>query len=342
MRILHLDTGSTFRGGQRQLLLLAQAQRLDPQLTVRVLAADARLLTRLTQAGLDAVSWPGPRPDGLILLARHLRRFRPDVVHAHDSRAHGAARLAARTTPLVVHRRIDDPPRDRPLTRWKYRRGRFICVSNAIRGVLAGSGVPNDRLHVVLSSVPAPPMPPERPLGARPPRLLALGALVDHKGHAVLLDALARTSGLGPLTLVGAGPLADRLRRQVDRLGLGDRVHLAGDVPADWTACDLFVHPSRTEGLGTAVLDAMAAGCPVLASRVGGLPEAVIDGETGWLVPADDPETLAAALDRVALLDPAHLRGLGLAGWRRVRERHGIEAMVAGTRAVYDRTLGGE
>ena len=342
LRILHVDSGGTFRGGQRQVALLAAAQRADPGLTVRVLAADARLVACLTEAGVTAQPWAGPTPGGLRRLAALSRGFAPHVLHAHDSRAHGALRLLGGRRALVVHRRIDDPPRDRWLTRWKYRRGRLICVSEAVGDVLRSHGIPDGRLHVVRSAVPIPDVPPERPPRDGPLRLLALGALVEHKGHDVLLEALARTRSGSCLVLAGTGHLLGRLARQVRALGLGDRVTLTGEAPPRFDACDLFVHPSRTEGLGTAVLDAMAAACPVLASRTGGLPEAVVHGETGWLVPPDEPEALAETLDLIGRQPPGELRRRGLAGWCRVRARHGIPAMVAGTRAVYDRALEGE
>lgn len=343
MRVLHLDAGRTFRGGQRQLALLAAGQREDPDLTVRVLASDRRLVARLTRDGLDVERWLGPAPAGLLQLTRSVRAFRPDVLHAHDARAHGALRLLRSPGPLVVHRRIDDPPRRRAITRWKYRRGRFICVSEAIRRVLLEAGIPADRLHVVRSAVPVPDAPPGGPRPSGPAlRLLSVGALVHHKGHEILLRALARTRAPHRLVLVGAGPLADRLARLASQLDLGDRVELAGDVAPRFEACDLFVHPSRTEGLGTAVLDAMAAGRPVLASRTGGLPEIVAQGETGWLVPPDDPEALALAIDHASRKAPAELGRLGRTGWSRARAHHRVEAMVAGTCAVYHRALQGE
>ncbi len=342
MRVLHLDAGRSFRGGQRQLLLLASAQGAAPDLEVRVLAADRRLIRQLAEADVEARRWPGPGPRGLASLARDLRAFRPDLLHAHDARAQAALRLVGREPPLVVHRRIDDPPRRRRLTRWKYRRGHMICVSEAVRRVLLDFGIPPARLSVVRSAVPVPAAPPQRPSPAAPLRLLALGALVEHKGHAVLLEALARCATGPRLVLLGDGPLAGPLRRRAAALGLVDRVTFAGQAEPDWSTCDLFVHPSLTEGLGTAVLDAMAAGLPVLASSAGGLPELVRPGASGWLVPPGDPDALAAALDRVAGLPPDELLRLGRAGWERARAGHRIAAMVAATRAVYDRVRGGE
>ena len=348
MRVLHLDAGQSFRGGQRQVRLLAAGQRADPELTIRVLACSTPLISGLTDDGVEVERWPGPTPGGLFQLARALARFAPDLVHAHDARAHGAARLVGGRSRLVVHRRIDDPLRDRRTTRWKYRQGTLICVSDAVRQVLLDAGLPAERLHVARSAVHVPAACPGRPVPRTPLRLLCVGALVEHKGHDVLLEALAASRSDAVLELAGDGPLADALRRQSQRLGLNGRVRFTGGPGArhpDHGTCDLFVHPSRTEGLGTAVLDAMAAACPVLASRTGGLPEIVREGRTGWLVAAADPQALAAAIDRIAGLarrDPDELGRLGRAGWQVVDERHRCAAMVAATRGVYDRLLEGK
>jgi glycosyltransferase involved in cell wall biosynthesis len=347
MRVLHLDGSGGYRGGQRQLLLLAVAQQgADSDVAPLVLTSSPRLGARLEERGVPWARWSGPAgPIGLVQLRRRIARFAPDRVHVHESRALGAARVVcspALQQSLVVHRRIDDPPRRRATTRWKYRRGMVVCVSAAVADAMAGFGVPAGRLAVVHSGVPAPSAPPAPP-GERPARLLALGALVDHKGHDVLLRALALSRSEASLTLAGRGPLRGELERLAAALGLDRRVRFAGDAGEGrelLADCDLFVHPSRTEGLGTAVLDAMVAGRPVLASRAGGLPEAVVDGSTGWLVEPGRPERLAAALDRIddaARQDPGLLARRGAAGRDRVLERFGVAAMVGGVREVYDR-----
>jgi glycosyltransferase involved in cell wall biosynthesis len=337
IRVLHVDSGRTFRGGQRQLRLLAVSQRLGGDVEPWVLASEPQLLRELDEAGVPTRRWRGPGSlQGLAALGRAAAKLRPDIVHVHDSRAHGAAIVAASGCPLVVHRRIDDPPRARRITRAKYRRGTIICVSRAVADVLCAAGVGRDRLHVVPSAVPVPRLPPSRPPRSDPLRLLAVGAQVAHKGHDILLEALAAAIEPMALVLAGDGPRAAHLHHLASRLGLLHRVRFVPFRAGLMEQADLFVQPSRTEGLGTAVLDAMAAALPVVASRVGGLGEAVIDQQTGWLVPPEDPSALAQALDRAAREDSGRFAACGEAGHARVRASHTVAAMLAGVNAVYD------
>jgi glycosyltransferase involved in cell wall biosynthesis len=144
------------------------------------------------------------------------------------------------------------------------------------------------------------------------------------------------------LLCAGTGSLAASLAARADALGLTPRVRFLGhvdDVPALLAAVDAVAMPSRYEGLGVAALEAMAAGRALVASRVGGLVEAV--GDAGLLVDPDDPRALAAAITRLAR-EPATVRALGDAGRRRVAARFTLDAMAQGTRAVYRRVLAGD
>jgi len=175
---------------------------------------------------------------------------------------------------------------------------------------------------------------------------VCVARFAPQKAHAVLLEALAKVEPQNVrLLLVGDDPfgngraLAEGVARE---LRLGDRALFTGirrDVPELLAISDGFVMSSRWEGLGLVFLEAMAAGLPVVATRVSAVPEVVVDGETGLLVPVDDPASLAAALTRLAG-DADLRRGLGLAGARRVRERFGLGRMVEETLAVYREVRG--
>ena len=167
--------------------------------------------------------------------------------------------------------------------------------------------------------------------------------LVRRKGVDVLLEALAKLAPHEParLWVAGDGPERAALEAAAVRLGIADRVHFLGprDDVADWLeACDVFVLPSRAEGLGVAALEAMARGRPVVASAVGGLAETVVHERTGWLVPPEDPDALAAGLEAL-LADPALAQRLGAAGARRVADAFGAETMVSSYEALYREIL---
>jgi glycosyltransferase involved in cell wall biosynthesis len=171
-----------------------------------------------------------------------------------------------------------------------------------------------------------------------------LANLVPRKGVDVLLEALARLEPAPRLWIAGDGPERGALEALAKQLGLAERVHFLGrcdDTGDLLAACDVFVMPSRLEGLGVAALEAMAAGRPVVASRVGGLAGLVVHERTGLLVPSDDVASLADALRRV--LDDAALRtALGAEGPRRIAEGWLAEQMVGAYEALYVELLSSE
>ena len=163
----------------------------------------------------------------------------------------------------------------------------------------------------------------------------------QQKDHATLLEALSRAPGLA-LDLIGDGPGRGEVEASIARLKLNDRVQLLGqraDVAELRAGADVFVLSSRWEGFPRSTLEAMRAGIPVIVSRVGGAAEAVIEGETGFVVEPGDVATLAERLAR--LRDDAELRAaMGSAGRRRYEERFTFERMYAETAAIYAEALG--
>jgi L-malate glycosyltransferase len=254
MNILHVDTARQWRGGQRQLQLLVQG--------LRERGHHQELVSPIARHGLK--TWPVWR---LMMAARGR-----DIVAAHTSHAHQLCVLAG-LRPLV-HRRVDFPVSGG----WKYRRARgYICVSEAVRGVLNQSNA-----LVVPDGVA--PLKPSPPADLGPGRIvLAVGALVDHKDHATLARA---ARGLDARVVV-AGEGALRYP-ELEHLGQRD------DIAALHARANVFVHSSKLEGMGQAVIEALQAGLPVVATAAGGVPEVV--GEAGLLVPVGDSDALRAAL----------------------------------------------
>lgn len=347
-RVVHVASGREWRGGQRQVWLLArELARLGGIEQVVVTGRGSELAARLQNDGVPvrAVPWTaGLDPRVLPGLLGELRGH-DAVVHAHDAHAVTlgglAAALAGRT--LVATRRVNLPLRRRGF--WA-RASRVIAVSQAVADVLLADGIARERIVVIHSGVAleelrrTPRLGVREQLGLAPGTTVAasVGALGRDKDHATLLRAAGllreRFASLH-WVIAGEGPERAALERLRAELGLGGRVHLVGHLPeparlvAD---ADLFVMSSRDEGLGTAVLDAMALGIPVASTAAGGLPEMLGDG-AGVLAPPGDPAALAAAVAR--LLDDPGLARVVTARAAAVVERFTAARMAAAVRSVY-------
>jgi glycosyltransferase involved in cell wall biosynthesis len=356
---LHIDTARTWRGGQNQVLTTVMGLRSLGHRTLLVAHSDGELRRR-AEEGLDVLSL-APRTEMDLTaawrLSRILKRLKPDVVHAHDPHGVAMAGLALSMStqlakpPLVAARRVDFHLRGNSLSRWKYRQvDCFICASEAIRQMLIGDGVPAARAVTVHEGIDI-----ERVDGAAPARLHEelwlphhapivgnVAALVPHKGQRHLIEAARLVLPHVPdarFIIAGDGELRPSLERQIQEHHLEKHVLLVGfrsDVLSLHKAFDIFVMSSVTEGLGTSLLDAMAAAKPVVATATGGIPEVVVDGETGFLVPPRDPAAMAAAIVRL-LKDDAVRSRMGEAGRARACTLFSAERMVQETHRVYQR-----
>ena len=346
LRIVHLDSGRTWRGGQRQALLLALGLRERGHESFLIAAPDSPLATRARAAGL-AVATTAMRADWDLRAAKkirsRIRAWRADVVHAHDARSHALAMLALlgrRTVPLIVTRRVPFTPRSAGL-KYGGRISRFIAISEAVKRAMVAGGIDARRIAVVHSGIPLH----REPVVARDWRKEAgwpgdtvvcgmSGAMTSEKG-VELLGAIARV-------------LPDDAARRARLLLLGGQASGASNIggvqsfaagfvdpvePA-MAGLDLVLHPSTAEGLGTAVLDAMAAGVPPVAFAVGGLPEVIRHGESGLLAPPGDTTAFAAEAGRL-ILDSTLRARLGAGAKQRV-EAFSSLAMTKGTEAVYE------
>ena len=315
LRVAHLDCGRTWRGGQAQVLWLMEGLA-SPNVENLLLAPPGPLLERTRAAGIAARPWQA-RGDLDVLAAwnamRLLRGFAPQVVHCHDARAHAVGVIAARAAGVpvvVVSRRVAVPPRGGLLSRLKYRLpvDRYLCVSHAVAATLRAAGVPDARLAIVPDGVPSSPLKARsslRALAGVPtdaPVVVTVAALTPEKRHVDLLDAAVRVRSALPsvhFVWLGDGPCRADLERRREALGLTRYVHMMGfredaaSMLADATVAALA---SEHEGIGTSLIEAQSAGVPVVATRVGGIPEVVWDGGTGLLVNPHDPAALGAAL----------------------------------------------
>ncbi len=356
---LHIDTARTWRGGQSQVLTTVMGLRSLGHRTLLVAHSEGELRQRAKE-GLDLLALAPKTEMDLTAawrLSRILKRLKPDIVHAHDPHGVAMAGLALSMStqlakpPLVAARRVDFHLRGSSLSRWKYRQvDCFLCASDAIRQMLIGDGVPAARAVTVHEGIDlerveaAPPanLHAELWLPHQAPIVGNVAALVAHKGQRHLIEAARLVLPQVPdarFVIAGEGELRPALERQIKDHHLEKHVLLAGfrpDVLSVHKAFDIFVMSSVTEGLGTSLLDAMAAGKPVVATTAGGIPEVVVHGETGFLVPPRDHDAMAGAI--VTLLkDDALRQRMGEAGRARVRTIFSAERMVQDTLRVYQR-----
>ncbi len=277
---------------------------------------------------------------------------RADVVHAHASKAGFLTRLAA----ALTRRRAAVAFTPHAWSFWAAdRRSRvwlalertaahwcraIVSVSDAERRAGLAAGVGSERQYRVIPNG-IDPAPFDQPRRIVPGRILVVGRLAAPKRPDVAIRALARVRTRYPdarLDVVAHGPLEAETSALVRELGLQDVVRLLGkrnDVPDLLAQAQCFLLTSDYEGCPYSVLEAMAAGVPVVATRVGGLPELVVDGETGLLFEPGDPDAAAAALEQL-LESPDRARLLGEAGRARLRREFGRERMVRETTALYD------
>lgn len=357
MRALHVHRIAGVGGSERHLLTLLPALRergVEPLFAgLDAAGGDVEPFYReLAAAEIPSRRLPCRRDvEPLLLpqLVRVIRQLRADLVHTHLAHAdvYGAAAATALRLPLFSTKHNDDPFRlgafrhvERLLA---HRSTRVLAITDALaRFCVDRVGLPERKITVVhygLDELPRAWGPNPRvdlPEGTRV--LLAVSRLVEQKGLETAVAALPAIREHHPdarLLVLGEGPLRSALASQAERLDVRDALLLpgrAGDVAAWLRRAEVFVHPARWEGFGLVLLEAMLAGLPVVASRVSSIPEIVVDGETGLLVPPDDPAALADAIVR-ALGDGGKL---GAAGADRARQEFSVARMVERTLAVYD------
>jgi hypothetical protein len=297
MRVLHIDTGRDMRGGQWQALHLLQGLA-EHGIESRLLAPKTSDLYQAAAAlGLDV------RPLSEPTVALAVSGF--DLVHAHDARAHTLAVFSPK--PLIVSRRVAFPVKQSPASRFKYRRARhYLAVSEFVKKELLHAGVLASRITVVHDGVRVP----DRVRGETRSLVMALDSDDPGKGKAIVEKAADLASV---------------------------PVHFSSHLLEDLPQAGLFVYITDSEGLGSAALLAMGYGAPVIASRVGGLPEIVHHGETGLLTD-NAPEAVAGSMKRLLSDRPLALR-LATRARIMVEQKFTIAHMVQNTIRVYERIL---
>jgi glycosyltransferase involved in cell wall biosynthesis len=298
---LHIDTGREMRGGQRQVLLLLKLLNGAGHRCVLLAAKESALHKAVAGSGI-------PVHDARLWHVWSLSG-QADLIHVHDAHAHTLAAFAGRA-PLIVSRRVAFPVSRSLPSRWKYARAaRFIAVSRFVAGQLAAAGISSGKVDVIYDAVDEIPRQacwsPDAPV-------IALATADPMKGRD-LVEAACRLANVRPV--------------------------FSKDLSRDLQRASMLLYISRSEGLGSAALLAMAMGVPVIASRVGGLAEIIDPGVSGIYV-ENDPAQIAAAIEQVrsnsdfarVLIESAH---------RRIAAQFSKEHLLDATVESYSRALAG-
>jgi glycosyltransferase involved in cell wall biosynthesis len=368
--VLHVVDCLNVGGTERQLFELVR--RLDRKrwrpLMVCFKKTDGELLPALRALGVEPMELPLGGSLARLSTARqiarlawHARREGVRVIHAHDFYSNVIGVLAARAAGVrAIASRRDLGHWLSPVQRAALKLALAlsdVVIANARAVgdlVLAHELRRASKLRVVPNGIdvaafdrrralaPEPPLPERTPERARVAMVAAMH--LPDKGHADLLDAAARLAQRGVRAewlIPSDGVLRATLEERARSLGLEGDVRFLGrrgDIPAILEAADLVVHPSWAEGFPNVVLEAMCASKPVVATRVGGCPELIDDGESGWLVEPRRTDALAAAIAH-ALADPARARAMGRRGRARVEREYSLDRMTATVDGIYSALL---
>lgn len=372
-RVLYLRSSSGFHGPEKQIMLLAQGARdagFDPSIVVlyrqgKAMPAIHPLVKAAREQGVPVHQLTDRNRFSLGTIwqiARRLTEGEFDLLHTHGYKANILGFLAARLAgvPIIgtvrLHTETTIPLK---LYKWLDLLALRLCdhvvtVSEDLRQEVLGAGLPPDKVTTILNSIDvtsfanqaARGVPAREELGLGPGGhvVTAIGRLTSQKGYSYLLQGVPLVLQTLPETrflIAGDGPLRGKLEREAHSLGVGSSVRFLGyrtDIAPLIALSDLIVMASLREGLPNVILEALALAKPVVATRVGGIPEIITHQVSGILVPSRDPVRLAEGILQV-LTTPALARELGERGWQEVTGRFTVTTMVDRTIALYRQVL---
>jgi glycosyltransferase involved in cell wall biosynthesis len=356
--IVHLETGRHLYGGARQVQMLTEGLLAHGVQSTLVCPPDSEISTAVhPDVNVHTLEMAGDLDASFAYrFAKYLKQSKPDLVHVHSRRGAdlwGGLGAKWAKIPAVISRRVDNP--EQPLLgAMKYGRyEKVIAISSGIIDEMQKTRVPSDKLRLVHSAVDADKC---QPVWSRPQFLEEFGLpdnsrvvacvaqFIPRKGHACLLDAWAEVvtaERSARLLLFGRGPEQEKLQKKMRNSVHGTSVHFAGfrpDLREFLGHIDLLVHPAEREGLGISLLEAQAAGVPVIASKASGMIEAVADHVSGMLVEPNNKALLAKSMVRL-LRDQSLRAQYGAGGRKHVADFFSAAAMVSGNLDVYKEVL---
>lgn len=362
MHSLHIDTSPAWQGGQRQVFDLVVGLRERGDRATLVAHPGGPLFRRMTE-GMDVVGL-APKGDVDIAaawrLSRVLKASRPDVVHAHDSHAVAMAATAIAIIsgpthlPLVVTRRSEFRPERTTFSKWKYSQvDAFVATNGSVRQRLLAEGVPSSRVALIPPGVDVDRIERVEPanlhaelfLPTNAPIVGNVGILDQQKGHNHLIAAAGLVLHDVPdarFIIMGEGPQRAALTRDVHARHLDRHVFLPGfhaDSARHLKGFDVYASAALHVTGSLALIEAMAASRPIVATAVGHVPDLIEDGVTGLLVPPKDERALASAI-ALLLKDEDLRQALGDSARARARSEFSLDRMVETTAALYEQVRG--
>jgi len=328
IRVLHIGDELNWRGGENQVQLLINhsSDKVDHFIAY---PKSSRGFKRF-QGYQQILGFAGRRLNGrnLFQITRFCTEHKIQVLDAQSSGGHSVAlavKLLMPSLKLVVHRRVDNPIKKRWRTKSKYFHknvNAYVAISNKIKNILLGYGIDSQKVHTIHSGVKLYETTIQEKIACKVKLLSSLGvqkdifvignasAFTPQKDYPTLIRALAilkekNKSFVG--IFAGDGPDMDACKSLVKSLGLSDHIHFLGyrnDIKDVLKSFDILAVPSANEGLGTLIIDGVCAGCKIVASNVGGIPEIIIPKQTGWLVEPHSPKELATVcIERISDTD---------------------------------------
>lgn len=363
MSLFQIDAGKEWRGGQRQSLFLAKELKRRGLPFFFIVQPESPLHQKAREAELPVLPFKMRNEfdlPAILRLAWAMKRKKCLLVHFHDAHSVAVGSVAASLAKVpfrIITRRVDFPLKKNYFSRRKYMKNvdAIIAISEGVKKVLVEGGVDPENVEVISSGIDFSSF--EEDSSALTSKdylhrefsfavddyLVGIVAhLADHKGHQYLIQAtkiLKQQSPKIKTIIVGEGPLSMELDRQAKELDVEDIIFFLGfrkDIPKILSSLDLFVLSSHLEGMGSSILDAMASRLPVVATKVGGIPEVVIHGETGLLVPPRNPSALARAI-LMLYSDKTLASRLGQKGYELVHRKFSAEAMADKVVRLYEK-----
>ena len=361
MRILHISTPTGWRGGEQQVAHLINGLTNEVELQLLITPFQSELQKKM-ESRLTCVGYERKGSVNLSL-ARLIKNVcaehKIDLIHAHDSHAHTAAFLSAviykNKTPIVLSRRVDFKVSGNLFSRWKYNHSNIksiIAVSEAIKTILLPVINKKEIINVVYDCIDLSRYQDESdvhflkrelnlPLTTK--LIGNLSALADHKDYPTFIrtaNELLKSHSNIHFVVAGDGPLREEIMNSVKVMGLEQHITFLGfrkDVPPILKSLDVFLMTSKTEGLGSVLLEAFACGIPVVSTNAGGIPEIVKQNQTGLIAPVGDEQELANQVDQ--LLSNDELRNSLVNNATEFVKHFSIKATALQTKAVYQSLL---